>query len=296
MEDMHRGFGFARSFFDTAYRSTEPVDAWRFVSDSVFLPRTVKVLQEQPSPFFAYLLTSTNHDPYLVPQQERQLNLTSVPDQRLANYLESVRRFDNAFGDFVSALDAAGILDSTVLVIYGDHQGFLNDSDSLARLLGVSPDDRFEMWRNRKHLPLFIRLPGGAHAGERADVGGHLDVAPTVLSLVGISPAAEVMMGRDLTSGGPGMVVFRDGSYVDDRHYFINYFGPIRRARCYELATGRPTSCEPMRERRALAQEQLGVSDRIVTGDLVPDVRAALASAAGAGHHDSSSSRSSRSR
>ena len=47
-------------------------------------------------------------------------------------------------------------------------------------------------------------------------IGGHLDVAPTILSLLGIEDNGSVMLGQDLTAERPSLVVFRDGSFADD--------------------------------------------------------------------------------
>ncbi len=43
------------------------------------------------------------------------------------------------------------------------------------------------------HVPLLVRLPGGAGAGRVVETAvGHVDLLPTVLDLVGVAPPAEV--------------------------------------------------------------------------------------------------------
>lgn len=277
MDAMHPGFGFSTSYFEAFYHSTEPAGSWNWIPDADFLEQNVELLRRQEPPFFAYFLTSSNHDPYDVPAAARDLDLSSLTDETLARYLHSVHRFDRDFGTFVTRLKAEHILDHTMLVVYGDHHGFLEDSPDLARLLGFEGSDTLAFWKVRKRVPLFIRLPGGAQAGTRDTVAGHLDVAPTIRSLLGVPPDNEVSMGRDVSGGDSELVVFRDGSFVDRDTYFINNFGPIERSRCYASQTGLPTPCAPLAGRRAEARRRLRLSDRIVRGDLVQPLRHWLA-------------------
>jgi arylsulfatase A-like enzyme len=50
--------------------------------------------------------------------------------------LHSVHYFDQAFGEFVDKLRDTGLLDRSVILVYGDHQGFLGDRE-LANSLDV---------------------------------------------------------------------------------------------------------------------------------------------------------------
>ena len=278
MDTMHRGFGFTRSYFQPFYQTLEKMGASGWISDRAFLVKNVSLMKAQSQPFYAYFLTSTNHSDYNypIPTELKDLDLHAIKDSLLANYLQSVHVFDEAIGEFMSALKEAGLLETTVLVMYGDHHAFVNNGTDLATLLGIQAGDQFAFWRNQKRIPLFIRLPKGEHAGAEATYGGHLDVAPTILSLLGIEDQGSVMMGQDLTTGRNSLVVFRDGSYVDGENYFVNSFGPIERSRCYSVATQQRRSCGTLIRRRDEAQERLRVSDAIVTGDLIPALRAAL--------------------
>jgi hypothetical protein len=79
-------------------------------------------------------------------------------------------------------------------------------------------------------------------------------------------------MGRDLTSGS-SLVVFRDGSFADGEHYFINHVGPITSASCYESKTGLPADCTRLEGRFGEAKNGLEVSDSIIREDLIPALR-----------------------
>jgi lipoteichoic acid synthase len=188
----------------------------------------------------------------------------------LGDYLHSVHYFDRAFGELVDGLRERSLLDRAVVVLYGDHHGFLGDSPELARLLGFPERSEYHHFRVRKNVPFLIRLPHGQAAGVRTVAGGHLDIAPTILGLLGIEDERKVMLGRDLTREAPSLVVFRDGSFADGAHYFINRFGPTSASSCHQADTGRALDCGPLAERRRQARERLEISDLIIRGDLIP--------------------------
>ena len=125
-----------------------------------------------------------------------------------------------------------------------------------------------------KKTPLFIRLPHGAAAGQQTTAAGHVDVAPTVLALLGVADESAVMLGRDLTRASQPLVVFRDGSFADGSHYFVHRFGPTFSSRCYEADSGRPLDCAPLASRLDEARRRLQVSDLIIQNDLIPSVSA----------------------
>jgi phosphoglycerol transferase MdoB-like AlkP superfamily enzyme len=269
MDRMHPALGFGRSYFANDYSATERIGDW--IADREFLEESIPRLANQSQPFMAYLLTSSNHRPWNLPAKYRMLDLGRTEPDELENYLQSVHYFDWALGRFVDQLRHDGLLDRSVLVVLGDHQAFLERSD-LAALLGSAAQHRDDYLVARKRVPLLIRLPHGAAAGIRTEVSGQIDIAPTLLTLLGVEDLESVMLGSDLTFGGDSLVVFRDGSFINGRHYAVNRFGPIENSTCYEWLSGRRVNCTTMTDQRQLAREQLEISDAILRFNLVPSV------------------------
>jgi phosphoglycerol transferase MdoB-like AlkP superfamily enzyme len=267
MNELHPRFGIQRSYCEPDYDVVERIGPW--LSDAEFFRQSAPLLATQPEPFAVALQTASNHGPFDLPAKFRELQLGDWDKTRLGGYLQSVRYFDTAFGIWIDALRREGLLDRSLFVMYGDHHGFL-DSREVAMLLEHPPQSEFHRWTVRKHIPLLIRLPHGAHAGKRTVCGGHLDVGPTVLSLLGVSIDDEVMLGRDLTEGKDALVVFRDGSFADGKHYLINRFGPIDNCICYDAATGDRVDPRTVADQRRRAAELLEASDLILRGDLIP--------------------------
>jgi len=104
--------------------------------------------------------------------------------------------------------------------------------------------------------------------------GGHVDVAPTLLSLLGASAAAGMMLGEDLTRGEDSLVVFRDSSFVDGTHHLVRQAGRVARFTCYEVKTGRLVDCHLLKDRHRAALERLKISDTVIREDLIPALTA----------------------
>jgi lipoteichoic acid synthase len=260
MQAMHAKYGIGTSFFESSYRVDEQIGG--FLADRSFFRQTVPKLAALKRPFFAFLLSSSNHHPFRRPSYLPPLNVGRLEGTDVGDYLQSVHEFDAAFGVFIDGLRDAGLLATTVVALYGDHQGFLRDETTLGPLLGFSADDKLRAFLVRKRVPFLIHLPNGAHAATQSTPTGHLDVAPTLASILGV-PAAPLMLGRDASGGGDATVVFRDGSFVDGRFAFLNGIGTTS-ARCYELASGGRVDCAALAPARDRVRQQLDVSEEIL--------------------------------
>jgi len=282
--------------FDTTYLS-DAFQGEHFgqgLADHEFFAQAVPLLEQQSSPFMAFLISLSNHDPFDLPEHHRRLDCGDLEGTHLGNYLHSSHYFDVAFGEFMSTLRTNRLLDESIIVVYGDHEAFLRDPPALGPLVGLRADDALGWWSIRKRVPLLIRLPYGRHAREVHRAGGQLDISPTALSLLGISCCDTVMIGHDLSSDTASLVVIRDGSCTDGRYACVsavstragwtveNLASPAGRdkraprpaRRCFDR--GREIACDTLKGMYAAALEELRVSDLILAGDLVPDLRSDL--------------------
>jgi len=117
--------------------------------------------------------------------------LWSVPLEYFpARYAAAVAYQDECFGAFVDGLKASGAWEDTLLIVTADHgECLLGDH-------GVYCTHR-KLFDTTVHVPLWIRFPGGAHAGREIDaLVQHVDLAPTVAKWVDIDDS--LYMGRDL--------------------------------------------------------------------------------------------------
>jgi arylsulfatase A-like enzyme len=159
-----------------------------------------------PQPFFLYAHYTDPHDPYLPPQSWRDRFAESgeaVPDELLQRQAFTrapltpgqVERIQGMYDASIAFTDheVGRLLDRlpprTLIVIVGDHgEEFLEHG---AFLHGHT------VYEELLHVPLIFRGPGVC-AGASHDVPvSHVDIAPTVLDLVGVPPLDDPT-GRSL--------------------------------------------------------------------------------------------------
>jgi len=117
----------------------------------------------------------------------------------LALYDGEIRSTDDTIGRMLAALRSAGLLDNTLVVVTSDH------GDEFLEHGGKG--HRRTLFQEVLAVPLVFWAPGRLRAGV-ADVNASLiDVAPSILELLGLPPL-------DRATGQP--LFSRDGAPVDD--------------------------------------------------------------------------------
>jgi len=262
---MHPSYGFTQSLFESDFQMTEQI-GWG-LNDRDFLQQMIPRLQQLPRPFCAWLITLSLHHPYDgFPDGHKVLKLGALDRTSFGNYLHTMRFFDQALEDFRAALARTGLLDDTVLAVFGDHDaGFPR-----------GPADDEASWMLRDRVPFFVRVPGGAAGalhGNRPLAAGQTDFAPTLLALLGIDPAPLPYAGRNLL-GQPGdpPVVRPYGDWLDDEHLWISHTADHARA-CYDVAHGAFTEVGACSQALTAARKARDVSRLVVADDLQQRLR-----------------------
>jgi arylsulfatase A-like enzyme/Tfp pilus assembly protein PilF len=122
-------------------------------------------------PFFYFLHLYEPHAPYEPPQPFRS-HYSNAYDGEIA-------AADALLGRFLDHLKEQGLYDSALIVVLSDH----------GEGLGEHGEDEHGIFLYREALsvPLLVKLPGNALAGESSrENAGLADVAPTILSILGI--------------------------------------------------------------------------------------------------------------
>ena len=137
-------------------------------------------------------VTYSGHFPFALPDRLREVRFSDRFPERMRNYMATARYTDRAIGLFVDRLRAAGVYDSTLVVITGDHEGL----GEMRRAWCESAGGRGVV-SDRPTVPLIIL---NAPRGLRIEsVGGQVDIYPTLLRLLGLRRYAWRGMGRSLT-------------------------------------------------------------------------------------------------
>lgn len=150
--------------------------------------RRLDGLSQGGKPFFLGLLTVSNHRPYSYPAGRIKKSPDAHRRENGATYA------DWAFGDFVERARGHRWFADTIFVFIGDHGPYLSGSAQV-------PVDRYR-------VPLLFYAPAHIAAARLDTVGSSLDVAPTLLGLLGLSYESP-FFGVDLrrVPKGAGRVV-----------------------------------------------------------------------------------------
>ena len=160
-----------------------------------------------------------------------------------------------------------GLYDNTVVVMYGDHYGISeNHNKAMAKFLNkeeITPYDTVML----QEVPFIIHAPNTdikAKADKKVhEVGGQVDIRPTVLHLLGVDTSNDIQIGTDLLAKKhDDLIAFRDGRFVtNDVVYTQELF--------YDRKTGEPLG-ETVENRELIerANAKTTLSDKIINGDL----------------------------
>jgi phosphoglycerol transferase MdoB-like AlkP superfamily enzyme len=230
---MHENLGFLRNYFAADFTSGDRI-GWG-LNDRDFLMQITPRLAAAQQPFAAWLITLSLHYPFAeFPDAHKTLHLKEWEGTPFGNYVHAMNFFDRALGEFIASLKTQGLLDSSVLVVTGDHSAGLRWQPEVAHALGFSND--IAHWTMAERVPLVMHVPGRPPVVITRPTG-QIDFAPTVLGLLGIDAAPLPYIGRNqLGEPGDEPVLRRKGSWVDAAHLFV-LRGDGHGSHCYERTT-----------------------------------------------------------
>jgi phosphoglycerol transferase MdoB-like AlkP superfamily enzyme len=194
------------------------------ISDKSMFRQLIPILKNQEDPFFAFVVTLTNHHPYILEEEYRSLEIREQDvDTKFGDYLQTVRYTDEAIGQFIEDLKLAGLYENTVIALYGDHHGLncgMEDvNESVSNYIGRTYD-----YDEMLNVPLIIHLPGTDIKETIHTTGGQIDFLPTIANIMGLDLENTLYLGQDLTNVDKGFVAFTtylfEGSFANNEVVF----------------------------------------------------------------------------
>jgi lipoteichoic acid synthase len=262
-----------------------------FFNQSV--PKIVDIAQDNQK-FFGTMIMLTNHTPfsdiakistYEVDYKYEKYNeltkkneIVSAPfmeGTKLGNYFKSVNYADQALEHLFNLLEEQGILDNTVVVIYGDHDAKLrrseytkfynydHENDTFYNIFDEEyvEFDAYDYELNRK-VPLIIWSKNQRLKKEVTEVMGMYDVLPTIGNMLGIkSPYA---LGNDIFNTTENVVVFPNGNWLTNKIYYN-----AQKEEAITLKEGEVITPDYIEKYSKHAQEVVSISDSIIVYDLI---------------------------
>lgn len=298
----HKSLGYDNFYYYTKdYEIDETIGLG--LSDKSFFRQSTEIIQDiskSQTPFYGVLIMLSNHTPFTTVDENGDIvdisdydvtmkyNVTledGTIEEKVAPYMEgttlgsyfkSAHYADEAIGEFVNELDEAGLLENTVLVIYGDHDSKLKKAD-YRRFYNYVPEtnsilddddpnykevDYYSYELNRK-VPFIIWTKDQQFNKEVTEVMGMYDVMPTLGNMLGIKN--EYAIGHDIFSlTEENVVIFPDGNWLTNKMYYSQSKNEGKL-----LNPDDTVSVDYINKYTDIANKAIEISDSIVVYDLI---------------------------
>ncbi len=283
-KNMHKNLGYNKMYDKSSFTIDDVIGFG--LSDKSFFTQSVPIIKqisEEGNPFFITSITLSNHTPFGDVDKYGDFDVTLTKNgevypylegTKLGNYIKSVHYADMQIGLFLYLLDKEGLLENTVVIIYGDHDARLSkneynymynyDPNTNNILNSDDPNyvdlDYYWYELNRK-VPFIIWTKNGEEKKEITKVMGMYDVMPTLGNIMGFKN--DYALGNDIFSVKNNIVVFPNGNFVTDKVYYNEGKGE------YKLLIDKALDENYISNYRDYAQNLLKVSNNIVVYDLI---------------------------
>lgn len=154
-------------------------NAWGMADEDLYsqVIKYAAIAHKNARPFFFHVMTTSNHRPYTYP--EGRISYPSGKSGRKG----AVQYTDWAIGDFLRQAQQQPWFADTVFVILADHS--------------ASSSGRLRLPLYRYHIPMWIYSPRYIRPREINTISSQIDVAPTLLALLGMSYTSNAF-GKDI--------------------------------------------------------------------------------------------------
>ena len=254
---MHKTLGYNKLYAkDTYDYSDETKILGMGLSDKEFFKQSLKKIEkinEKNEKFYVTMIMLTNHTPWdegdkygdysvdykkVVTDEEGNTKEEVLPfmeGTELGDYFKATHYADAAIGEFINNLDEKGLLDNTVVVIYGDHDAkiskkeyryFYNYDFETGEVYDKDDEkytdvDYYNYELNRK-VPFIIwtkESKGNKLLNKNiSSIGGMYDAMPTLANMFNFD--FKYGLGHDLMSVKDNIVVFPNGNWITDKMYY----------------------------------------------------------------------------
>ena len=259
------------------------------LSDKSFFRQSVEIMKqiaEEHGNFYGTLVMLTNHTPFS-PSSKFEYNVDLVDANgeeipflegtKVGNYLKSVNYADSAIGYLFELLEENGLLDNTVIVLYGDHDAKLKrnelnklyESEYYESVL-INPNDKIDVlddftYELNRKVPFIIwskDIINTNYSVTDPRVMGMVDMMPTLANMLGVKPTYA--LGHDMFSIKENIVVFPSGNWLTDKLYYNSSKEEYR-----QLNLNQSVTMEEIEANNAYAENLIEISNGIITYDLI---------------------------
>ena len=296
---MHKSLGYDRFFSKADYKVTKENTIGLGLSDKEFFKQSIskiKKIAEKNDKWYGLSIMLSNHTPfsdvekygdYLVDIKGTETKEDGTTEEvtypymegtKLGNYFKSIHYADSALGEFINELDEAGLLENTIIVLYGDHDARLPRADynklynyNMETHEFLTEDDpnykeydsfQYEVGRRVPFIIWSKDMAGTDLNKEITNVMGMYDVMPTLGNMLGFHN--KYALGHDIFNiNENNIVVFPNGNWVTNKMYYNS------QKAAYLPLSDDPISEEEISNNSEYANKLLDVSNDIIVFDLL---------------------------
>lgn len=190
-------------------------------SDEDFMSQVVSLLSNysEDEKFMTWLTTVSSHQPY---------NSSKFGDiyydlfedlpysTKVKKYMSKLKVLDNALGILLNGLEEKGILDDTVIVMYGDHYPYGIETEQLNEILPYDTN----VDNDSERVP-FVIYNSEIEAKTFSDYTTYINLLPTLANLFNLDYDPRLYMGSDLLADTyESITVFADGSWKNEYAFY----------------------------------------------------------------------------
>lgn len=196
--------GFQKCIDSSNYDTSEIIGFG--ISDGSYFNQIFPMITKLKQPFYSFIVTLSGHMPFNIPKDYRYLKIDETLDNSfLGGYLQCVNYEDKQIGLLIEKFKNENMLNDTIFVIYGDHEGvhkfYKSDVEKQSNDLDWAKE-------NNKKLPLIIYNPE-INPKTISTYGGQIDLLPTLSYLFNLTD--NYSMGKNLLNTTYDYILNNDG-------------------------------------------------------------------------------------
>lgn len=296
--NFHNSLGYDKYYSKADYNIDETIGLG--LSDKSFFRQSIDILKNEHDKYgkiFATLIMLSNHTPFddlesygkfdvdikenvtkTLENGETVTEEVSYPymeGTKLGNYFKSVHYADSAIGELINGLDEKGLLENTIVVIYGDHDAKLPKSD-FTRLYNydketddiISEEDEkyididYYKYELDRSVPFIIWTKNEKLSKVVNTAMGMYDAAPTLANMLGVTP--KYNLGHDVMGLDDNIVIFPNGNWLTNNIYYNSQKDQYK-----ILNTNYVINNDEISNNNEYVSQRLNISNDIILYDLI---------------------------
>lgn len=234
------------------------------LSDRSFLNQSLEKMKKFKQPYYSFIVTLTSHFPFEAVDKYGSFNVGEYEGTFIGNYLKAIHYTDAQLGEFLDNLEKDGIMQNSIIALYGDH--FAIPKDNAQQLFKFENESNNDYtWFKYQKVPLLLHFPNDQYAGVNHKYTCQMDLYPTLANMYNLP--RKYMFGKNMLNGDSQKVIFRNGSFIDGENLYVSWSDTY-----YNMQTGAKVNETPkLKKEKDEYTKELQYSDDLLNHNLIEE-------------------------